>query len=346
MTMRALAVQALSDDLSGLALVEMPVPQPDADQALVRIEAAALGFPDLLMTQGLYQARPAVPFVPGMESAGVIEALGEGARAAGWQVGDRVICGSTTGGVAQYGCFAADSLQPLPDGLSFAQAASLRVAYLTAWVALHHIGRAQPGEWLVVHGAAGGVGLAAVDLARELGLHTIAVASSQAKLDAIRSLYPVDHGLVGPTGVRSAVLDLTGGRGADLVYDPVGGDVFDEACRYTAFGGRLLVVGFAGGRIATVGSNIPLIKGFSIHGVRAGEYGRRFPDRGRENLAAIHTMAAQGRIRPQVHAAVPLDHWREAFAGMQNRQVIGRTVILPHARAPQTKKEPLESGSE
>ena len=109
MTMRALAVQALSDDLSGLALVEMPVPQPDADQALVRIEAAALGFPDLLMTQGLYQARPAVPFVPGMESAGVIEALGEGARAAGWQVGDRVICGSTTGGVAQYGCVAADS---------------------------------------------------------------------------------------------------------------------------------------------------------------------------------------------------------------------------------------------
>lgn len=331
MTMRALVVHALSDDLSGLALVDMPVPQPAADQALVRIEAAALGFPDLLMTRGLYQAKPALPFVPGMECAGVIAALGDEAHGAGWRVGDRVICGGQTGGVAQYGCFAAHALQALPDGLSFGQGAALRVAYLTAWVALHRLGRASPGEWLVVHGAAGGVGLAAVDLARHLGLRTIAVASSQAKLDVVQALYQPEAGLVGPTGIRAAVLDLTNGRGADLVYDPVGGDVFDEACRYTGFGGRLLVVGFAGGRIATVGSNIPLIKGFSIVGVRAGEYGRRFPERGRENLDAIHTLARQARICPQVHAALPLDRWRDAFGAMQDRQVIGRTVIAPHA---------------
>ena len=326
MTMRVLEVRALSDDLSGLALTDRPVPRPGAADVLVRIEAVALGFPDLLMTQGRYQARPPLPFVPGMECAGVV--VDRGAAVTAWQVGDRVLCGGL-GGVAQYGAFAADGVQPLPEGLSFAQGAALRVAYLTAWVALHRLGGALPGEWVVVHGAAGGVGLAAVDLARELGLRTIAVASSAAKLDAVQALYAPEAGLVGATGIRSAVLDCTGGHGADLVFDPVGGDVFDEACRYTAFGGRLLVVGFAGGRIATVGSNIPLIKGFSIIGVRAGEYGRRFPERGRENLDAIHALAQQGRIRPQVHAALPLDRWRDAFGAMQDRAVIGRTVILP-----------------
>eukprot|EP01037_Dinobryon_pediforme_P003608 gene3608-3655_t len=326
--MRVLEVRALSDDLSGLALADRPIPQPGPGEVLVRIEAVALGFPDLLMTQGLYQAKPPLPFVPGMECAGVV--VDRGADVTEWQVGDRVICGGL-GGVAQYGAFAGDAIQSLPDRLTFAEGAALRVAYLTAWVALHRLGRAQPGEWLVVHGAAGGVGLAAVDLARELGLRTIAVASGAAKLNAVCALYAPEAGLVGSTGIRSAVLDLTGARGADLVYDPVGGDVFDEACRYTAFGGRLLVVGFAGGRIATVGANIPLIKGFSIIGVRAGEYGRRFPELGRENLDAIHALARQGRIRPQVHTALPLDRWRDAFAAMQDRQVIGRTVILPHA---------------
>jgi len=334
MTMRALEVRALSDDLSGLALADRPIPRPGAGEVLVRIEATALGFPDLLMAQGLYQAKPPLAFVPGMESAGVIVELGAGYADWGhadWQVGDRVICGGLTGGVAHYGVFPVGAVQRLPDALSFAQGAALRVAYLTAWVSLVRLGRAQPGEWLVVQGAAGGVGLAAVDLARELGLRTIAVASQADKLDAVRGLYPFEAGLVGPTGIRQAVLDLTDGRGADLVFDPVGGDVFDEACRYTAFGGRLLVVGFAGGRIPTVGANIPLIKGFSIIGVRAGEYGRRFPDHGREHLAAIHALAEAGHIRPHVQAAVPLSQWREAYAAMRDRRVIGRTVILPHA---------------
>jgi len=328
MTMRALEVRALSDDLSGLALADRPIPRPGVGEVLVRIEATALGFPDLLMAQGLYQAKPPLPFVPGMESAGVIVDVGD--VGADWQVGDRVICGGLTGGVAQYGVFPASAVQRLPDALTYAQGAALRVAYLTAWVSLVRLGQAQPGEWLVVQGAAGGVGLAAVDLARELGLRTIAVVSSAVKLDAVRALYQPEAGLIGPTGIRQAVLDLTGGRGADLVYDPVGGDAFDEACRYTGFGGRLLVVGFASGRIATVGANIPLIKGFSIVGVRAGEYGRRFPERGREHLAAIHALAQAGRIRPHVHAAVPLSQWRAAYAAMQDRRVIGRTVILPH----------------
>lgn len=334
MTMRALEVATLSDDLSGLSLVDRPVPVPGPGEALVRIEAAALGFPDLLMTKGAYQAKPPLPFVPGMECAGTIVALGEGVGEGGqgsFAPGDRVIAGSLTGAVAQFGCWPVATLQPLPDTLGFAEGAALRAAYLTAWVALVRLGRAEPGEWLVVHGAGGGVGLAAVDLGKALGLRVIAVASHPAKRAAIEWLHAPDHVLAGPTGLRETILDITGGRGADLVFDPVGGDVFDEACRITAFGGRLLVVGFAGGRIASVGSNMPLIKGFSVIGVRAGEYGRRFPERGREHLAAIHALAAEGRIRPHVHAAVPLGQWREAYRAMERREVVGRTVILPNA---------------
>ncbi len=326
-SMHVLEVSELAPDLAGVGLAERPMPQPGAGQALVRIEAAALGFPDLLMTEGLYQAKPPLPFVPGFEAAGEVVAAGEGSR---WQAGDKVIVATLTGAAAQYGVFADAALTALPASLSFAEGAALRAAYITAYTAIARIGRAEAGETLVVHGAAGGVGLAAVDLGKALGLTVIAVASTEEKRAAIARLYAPDHILAGPTGLREQILELTGGRGADLVYDPVGGDVFDEACRYTAFGGRLLVVGFASGRIAEVRTNIPLIKGFSVVGVRAGEYGRRFPERGREDIAAIMRLAGEGRIRPHVHSAVPLADWREAYLAMRERRVIGRTVILPH----------------
>jgi len=324
--MRVLEVSALAPDLAGVALGTRAVPEPGPGAALVRIEAAALGFPDLLMTEGLYQAKPPLPFVPGMEGAGVVARAGPGSQ---WQAGDRVIVGGI-GCAAQYGVFADAAIMALPDRLSFAEGAALRAAYLTAWVALVRLGRAEAGETLVVHGAAGGVGLAAVDLGRALGLAVIAVASSAEKRAEIARLYAPDHLLAGPTGIREEVLALTGGRGAELVYDPVGGDVFDEGCRYTAFGGRLLVVGFASGRIPQVRANIPLIKGFAVVGVRAGEYGRRFPERGAENVAAILALAVEGKIRPHVSAQVGLDDWREAYLAMRERRVVGRTVILPH----------------
>ncbi len=328
MTMQALEVSALTPDLTGLGIVARPVPEPGDGQLLVRIEAAALGFPDLLMTRGGYQAKPPLPFVPGMEAAGTVVGAGAGVN---WREGARVIVGGLTGGCAQYGVHAADAVVPMPDALSFAEAAALRAAYLTAWVALARCGAAQPGQWVLIHGAAGGVGLAAVDLARALGLRVIAVASSEDKRRRIADLYAPEHVLAGPAGFREAVLDITGGRGADLVYDPVGGDAFDESTRCIAFGGRLLVVGFASGRIPDIRANIPLIKGFSVVGVRAGEFGRRFPDLGRENVAEIVRLAGEGRIRPHVHAALPLARWREAFEAMENRTVIGRTVLLPHA---------------
>lgn len=330
-TMQALVVERLSDDFSGCRVAELPIPRPGPGEALVRIEAAALGFPDLLMTRGGYQAKPPLPFVPGMEAAGIVVAAGELATAQGFAPGTEVITGGTTGGVAQFGLYPAGALTPKPARLSFAEAASLRAAYLTAWVALVRRAYAVPGEWLLVHGAAGGVGLAAVDLARALGLRTIAVARGEAKRTAIGRAFAPEHVIEAGSGFREQVLEITEGRGADIVYDPVGGEVFDESTRCIAFGGRLLVVGFAGGRIPTVGANIPLIKGFSVIGVRAGEFGRRFPDLGRENIATVMRLAEQGAIAPQVHARLPLDRWREAFAAMEDREVVGRTVITPWA---------------
>lgn len=326
--MRALQVRELTPDLSGVAIVELPRPVPMAGEVLVRIDAAALGFPDLLMTQGLYQAKPALPFVPGMEGAGTVVEAGEGSR---WSPGDEVIFGGKTGGIAQYGCFAEGTLIARPGNLSIAQAAALRTAYITAWVALVRKGRAEAGEWLLVQGAAGGVGLAAVDLGLALGLRVIAVASSAAKRGAIAHACAAHHVIDGSDGFRDQVMAITGGRGADLVFDPVGGDVFDESTRCVAFDGRLLVVGFAAGRIAEVRTNIPLIKGFSIVGVRAGEYGRRFPDRGSQDLARLCAMAEAGAIHPNVGGVFGLDEWRKAFAAMEDRTVVGRSVILPHS---------------
>lgn len=326
--MRALQVRNLSADLSGVGIVDAAIPEPKPDEVLIRIEAAALGFPDLLMTRGEYQAKPALPFVPGMEAAGiVVRAPSDGP----WREGDRVIAGMLTGGVAQFGCFPEGALLRLPERLSMAQGAALRTAYLTAWVALVCRGMAQAGEWLLVHGAAGGVGLAAVDLGVALGLKVIAVASTQEKREAISDLYKPARVIDGSAGFREQVLAITDGKGADLVYDPVGGDVFDESTRCIAFDGRLLVVGFAGGRIPEVRVNMPLIKGFSVVGVRAGEYGRRFPDRGKENVARILELAGQGRIRPHLHATFALDDWKRAFKAMEQRSVIGRSVIMPHA---------------
>jgi NADPH2:quinone reductase len=333
-TMRALSVETLSPDFSGCSLVEQPVPRPGPGQVLVRIEAAALGFPDLLMTRGGYQAKPPLPFTPGMEAAGTVVATGAGVTDCA--PGMAVIAGGLTGGVAQFGLYPAEALMPKPPGLSFAQGAALRAAYLTAWVALVRRAVVVPGEWLLVHGAAGGVGLAAVDLARSLGLRTIAVAgdsgaSGEAKRAAIARAFSPEHVSEAGPGFRERVLEITGGHGVDVVYDPVGGDVFDESTRCIAFAGRLLVVGFAGGRIPTLSANIALIKGFSVIGVRAGEYGRRFPDLGRANVAAIRQLAEERAIDPQVHAELPLDRWREGFAAMEDRAVIGRTVIRPWA---------------
>ncbi|MCA1749275.1 MAG: NADPH:quinone oxidoreductase family protein [Sphingomonadales bacterium] len=324
--MHALQVSELTPGLSGCGVAKLPVPEPGPGEALIRVRAAALGFPDLLMTEGKYQHKPPLPFTPGNDIAGEIAALGE--HGSEWATGDAVVATLGIGGFAEYANCPVDRLRRKTEALSFEQAAAFGVAYLTAYVALVRRAELRPAEWVLVHGAAGGVGLAAVDLARALGARVIAASTSDRKLAIVSEEYAPDATLNVSRGFREEVKRITGG-GADVIYDPVGGDVFDESTRCIAFGGRLLVIGFASGRIATVPTNIPLIKGFSVVGVRAGEYGRRHPERGEENFDAIWALAEAGRLRPRVHASLPLDGWREAFEMMRERKVIGRVIIAP-----------------
>ncbi|MBV9418929.1 MAG: NADPH:quinone oxidoreductase family protein, partial [Alphaproteobacteria bacterium] len=289
-----------------------------------RIRAAAVNFPDILTVQGKYQHKPPLPFTPGTEASGDVIAIGDGVTNV--KVGDRVIVGGI-------GCYAeemqvnAAALRKIPDGVGYAEAAAFTVAYLTAYVALVRRAELQAGEWLLVHGAAGGVGLAAVDLGKHLGAKVIATASSEPKRAFLKQ-YGAD--LVLPSsGFREAVKEATGGDGANVIYDPVGGDVFDESTRCIAFDGRITIIGFTSGRIPSIGVNMPLIKGYSIMGVRAGEYGRKFPEKGRQNMFAITKLLAEKKIRPHIHARFPLSKAVEAMRTLQDRTVIGKVVIEP-----------------
>lgn len=324
--MRALVCDTLTDDYSGISVQDIPVPRPGAGEVLVRVGAASVNFPDLLMSQGKYQMKPELPFTQGMECAGIVEAVGEGVS--GFSPGDRVVGGNKTGAFAEYAVLPAASLSGVPENMSLAEAAAYPAAYLTAYVALVRRANLQPGETLLVHGASGGVGLAAVDVGKLLGATVIATSASDAKLDIIVER-GADYAINATQGFRDKVKTLTAGRGADVIFDPVGGDVFDESVRCIAFDGRLLVIGFTSGRIPDVKANMPLIKGFSVVGVRAGEYGRRFPERGKENLETIWAWAAAGKTRPRIHAEFPLENWRDAYHMLIDREVVGKVLIRP-----------------
>ena len=325
--MRALIVASLEADYGGVSVRSVPVPKPRAGEVLVKVKAASVNFPDLLMTRGEYQLKPPLPFGVGMELAGEVVALGEGLE--GLAMGQAVVGGSRLGAFAQYAVLTKDAVKPKPAGLSFAQASAYGVAYLTAYVALVRRAQLQPGEWVLVHGAAGGAGLAAVDLAKVMGARVIATSASDEKLVVVMTEYAPDAVLNVTGGFREQVKAITGGAGADVIYDPVGGDVFDESVRCIGFDGRLLIIGFTSGRIPNVSVNMPLIKGFSVMGVRAGEYGRQFPQKGLENTQAVWELADKGLIKPRVHAEFGLDQWREAFDMLANRKVIGKVVIVP-----------------
>lgn len=324
--MRALVVEKLAPEYGGCVVKDIPTPQPGPGQVRIRVRAAAVNFPDLMQTRGEHQHKPEVPFVGGMELAGDVDAVGEGVE--GFAVGDAV-CSGGRGGFAEYAILPAATLRPKPARLSYGEAAGYPVAYLTAYVALYRAADVQPGEWVLVHGAAGGVGLAAVDYAKVMGAKVIAASASDEKLAVIAREYDVDATVNVTRGFRERVKELTGGRGADVIYDPVGGDVFDESIRCIAFGGRILSIGFTSGRLPTLPVNIALIKGFSVHGVRAGEYGRQFPEKGRENNEAIWRLAEEGKVKPRVDHEYPLTEWREAFETLAQRKVVGKTIIRP-----------------
>ena len=324
--MQGLQVQSLAPDYAGCALTDLATPESGPGEALIRVRAAALNFPDLLMTRGEYQLKPTLPFVPGMEAAGEVISAPAGS---GFAAGDRVVAATRLGGFAEYVAMPSANLRALPPEISFETAAAFGSAYLTAWVALVELGQIQPGHWVLAHGAAGGVGLAAVDLAQALGARVIAASASPAKLAVIAREYGPAATIVAKGRFREEVARITGGALADLVYDPVGGEVFDESTRCVAFGGKLLVIGFTSGRISEISVNIPLIKGFSVVGVRAGEYSRRFPARGAAIRDETLKMLVNGRIKPRVDRVLPLSRWREGFAAMASREVVGKIVFVP-----------------
>ncbi|KCZ90689.1 NADPH:quinone oxidoreductase family protein [Hyphomonas johnsonii] len=325
--MRALVCHRIADDFSGVEVRDVPLPEPGPDEVRVRVRAASVNFPDLLLTQGKYQLKLEPPFTPGMDFSGVVDKMGEGAEGP-LRLGHDVAGGSRFGAFAEFVVVPADALQKKPPAMGFAEAAAYPAAYLTAYVALVRRANLQPGETLLVHGASGGVGLAAVDVGKLLGATVIATGASDEKLDLVVD-YGADYAINVMQGFRDKVKTLTGGRGADVIFDPVGGDVFDESVRCIAFGGRLLVIGFTSGRIATVATNMPLIKGFSVVGVRAGEYGRQFPDKGRENVETIWDWAREGKTHPRVHASFQLEDALDAFAMLRDRKVVGKVVVTP-----------------
>lgn len=237
--------------------------------------------------------------------------------------------GAKTGAFAEQAALPAAGLRKIPDSLDYAQAAAMGAAYHTAYVALVELGGLTAGQTVLVHGASGGVGLAACDLAKALGATVIAATHRQDKLEHLRTLVAPRAVIVNTGRFREVVGELTDSRLCDLVFDPVGGDVFDESTRCVAFGGKLLVVGFVAGRIPQIAVNIPLIKGFSIVGVRAGEYTRRFPERGKHIAEAIDRLASQKRISPHIDRILPLSDWREAFEAMERGEIVGKIVLAP-----------------
>lgn len=326
--MQALRVEELSPDLSGVRLVDLPEPARGVGEVLVRVHAASLNFPDLLMTKGEYQFKPEVPFTSGLEMAGeVIEAD----AGSGFAAGDKVIGGKKTDAFAEIISVPERGLSPLPAGLSYAQGAAMGAAYQTAYTGLVELGGMKTDQWVLVHGASGGVGLAACDLAKAMGAHAIAATGVAGKHGAIAAAVAPDAVITAEGRFREQVAELTDGRLCDIVFDPVGGDVFDESTRCVSFAGKLIVVGFTSGRIAEIATNIPLIKGFSVVGLRAGEFARRFPERGKAINEAIAKLASDGRITPSIDRTLPLSRWREGFDAMAARELVGKVVFEPGA---------------
>lgn len=322
--MRAMRVHELSDDIGSIELGEADLPPPGEGEVRLKLKACSINFPDLLMIQGKYQFKPDLPFSPGMEGSGIVTELGPGVDNV--SVGDEVVAGLRIGGFAEEVNAAAAACRPIPKGMDFVKAAAYPAAYLTAYVALVVRGNLKPGETLLVHGSTGGVGLAAVDVGKLLGATVIATSASDEKLKTVKDR-GADHVLNVTKGFREKVKELTGGKGADVIYDPVGGDVFDESVRCIAWNGRLLIIGFTSGRIPSVPVNMPLIKGFSVVGVRAGEYGRRDPEAGKENIKAIDSWAGEGKIDPYVCATFPLERAVDAMRMLQDRQAVGKVVL-------------------
>ena len=308
-----------------LVVEELPSPKPGPGEVVVSVKAASVNFPDFLIIQNKYQFKPPLPFSPGSELAGVVKELGSGVT--GWRAGDRVIAFTTYGAFAEEVKTEAGRLLRLPEGMDFVTGAAFLLTYATSEHALHDRGELQNGETLLVLGAAGGVGLAAIEIGKALGARVIACASTEDKLAVCR-----EHGAdatinYATEDLRERVKALTEGRGVDVVYDAVGGPYTEPAFRSLAWRGRLLVVGFAAGEIPKLPLNLPLLKGASVVGVFWGDFARREPQRFGESVAQLGRWYREGKLRPHVSQTLPLEKAAEAIMLLASRKAKGKIVL-------------------
>jgi NADPH:quinone reductase len=310
-----------------LVIEEVPDLQPGKGQVVVDVKACGVNFPDTLIIQGKYQFKPPMPFSPGSEVAGVVRELGEGVQ--GVKVGDRVIAFTGHGGFAEQVLADAPKLMPIPPGLDFDIAASFVLTYGTSYHALKDRAKLQSGETLLVLGAAGGVGLSAIELAKVMGAKVIAAASSAEKL-AVCQEHGADELInYSQEDLKDRLKALTGGKGVDVVYDPVGGEYSEIALRNTAWGGRHLVIGFAAGDIPRIPLNLTLLKGCSIVGVFWGAFTERDPQANAANLREMAGWLMQGKLKPHISARYPLNDAATALTDMMERKVMGKVVLVP-----------------
>jgi NADPH:quinone reductase len=322
--MRAVVCRELKG-LDGLEIADIERPEPGPGEARLRVRAAGLNFADTLIITGQYQQRPDPPFVPGMEVAGQIETCGAGV--AGFTPGDRVMATLPFGGFAEEAIVPASQLVRLPDAVDYLTAAGFAIAYGTAYGALVWIARLQARETLLVHGAAGGVGLAAVECGRELGAVVIATARGAERLE-VASAHGASHVIdTASEDVRARVKELTGGRGANVVFDPVGGDLFRASLRSIAWEGRILIVGFASGDIPQIPANVLLVKNAQALGFHWGSYRDHDPARVHAAFEKLLGWYADGRIHPHVSEVLPLEQARAGLELLLGRSRTGKIVL-------------------
>jgi len=324
-------VHELGEPADVLVLEDVPSPEPAAREVLIDVAAASLNFPDVLMCRGEYQVKPPLPFTPGAEVAGTVAAVGE--QVTSVRPGQRVIAIPTlgTGGLAEQTIAAEGTVYPIPDRLDWPAAAALHITYQTGHLALHRRAELQPGETLLVHAGAGGVGSAAIQLGLAAGARVLATAGGPEKVQICRELgaeLVVDYS---SDDFVARVKEVTDGRGADVIYDPVGGDAFDRSRKCIAFEGRILVIGFAGGRIADAPTNHALLKNYAVVGVHWGLYNLMDPERIRATHDELMCLHASGEIAPLVSSVLPLEEAAAALARLAGRGTWGKVVCATAA---------------
>jgi NADPH2:quinone reductase len=312
-----------------LVVEDVPSPRAGAGEVVVDVKAAGVNFPDMLMIQGKYQIKPPLPFTPGAELAGVVKEVGSGVTHV--KPGDPVIAYVNTGAFAEECLAPAARIVPMPRGMDFGAAAGFTLTYGTSWHALKDRGQLQPGETLLVLGAAGGVGLAAVELGAAMGARVIAAASSDEKLAVCRAHGAHETINYTTADLRERLKQLVGEKGVDVVYDPVGGALSEPALRSVGWRGRFLVIGFAGGEIPRLPANLPLLMGSAIVGVYWGDWMRRELEAARREMSELLGWLADGRVKPHVSARYPLARTADALVALARRAVTGKVVIEPEA---------------